>query len=63
MKNPCLDVKVAGVQPHDAHHSQLASSSGHSEWPVVALGWRAVEVGHCHVRLGHAHVRGIPQGC
>jgi hypothetical protein len=38
MKNPSLDVKAAGVQPHDAHHSQLASSSGHSVWPVVAIG-------------------------
>jgi hypothetical protein len=36
--NPSLDVEVAGVQPHDAHHSQLASSSGHSEWPVFAPG-------------------------
>jgi hypothetical protein len=36
--NPSLGVKVAGVQLHDTRHSQLASSSGHSEWPVVALG-------------------------
>jgi hypothetical protein len=38
MKNPSLDVEVAGVQPNEAHHSQLAYSSGHSEWPVVAPG-------------------------
>jgi hypothetical protein len=38
MKNPSPDVKVADIQPHDARHLQLASSSGHSEWPVVALG-------------------------
>jgi hypothetical protein len=37
-KNPSPNVKVAGVQPHDARHSLLASSSGHSEWPVVAPG-------------------------
>jgi hypothetical protein len=33
MKNPSPDVEVAGVQPHDTHHSPLASSSGHSKWP------------------------------
>jgi hypothetical protein len=38
MKNPSVDVEVAGVQPHDTHHSRLDSSSGYSEWPVVALG-------------------------
>jgi hypothetical protein len=37
-KNPSLDVEVAGVQPHGARHSQLASSSGHFEWSVVAPG-------------------------
>jgi hypothetical protein len=36
MKNPSLDVGVASARPHDAHRSPLASSSGHSEWPVVA---------------------------
>jgi hypothetical protein len=30
MKNPSLDVEVAGTQPHDARHSPLASSSSHS---------------------------------
>jgi hypothetical protein len=38
MKNRSLDVEVAGVQPHDAHHSHLASSLGYSKWPVVAPG-------------------------
>jgi hypothetical protein len=38
MKNPSLNVEVASIQPHDARHSQQASSSGHSEWPVVAPG-------------------------
>jgi hypothetical protein len=55
-KNPSLDVKVSGIQPHDAHHSELASTSGHSEWSVVAPGSRVVEVvevGHYHVGLGH----------
>jgi hypothetical protein len=37
-KNPSLDVEVAGVQLHDACHSRVASSSGHSEWQVVASG-------------------------
>jgi hypothetical protein len=37
-KNPSPDVKVVGVQPHDAHHSPLAPSSGHSKWLVVAPG-------------------------
>jgi hypothetical protein len=38
MKNPSLDVGVASAQPHDAHRSPLASSSGHYEWPVVSPG-------------------------
>jgi hypothetical protein len=38
MKNPSLDVMVAGAWPHDAHHSPLASSSSHHVWPVVATG-------------------------
>jgi hypothetical protein len=37
-KNPSLDVGVAGIWLHDAHHSRLASSSSHSEWPAVAPG-------------------------
>jgi hypothetical protein len=36
--NPFLGVVVAGAQPHDAHHSQLVSSSSHSMWIVVAPG-------------------------
>jgi hypothetical protein len=36
--NPSLGVEVASVQPHDARYSQLASSSGHFEWLVVAPG-------------------------
>jgi hypothetical protein len=36
-KNSSLAIGVAGTQPHDAHSSQLASSSGHSEWPINAL--------------------------
>jgi hypothetical protein len=66
MKNPSPNVEVAGVQPHDAHHSPLTSSLGHSEWPVVAPGqWaiEVVEVGQCRVGLGHAQVRLIPQVC
>jgi hypothetical protein len=66
MKNPSLEVEVAGVQPHNACHSQLASSSGHSEWPVVAAGRQAVEVvevGHCHMGHGHTDIRWIPLGC
>jgi hypothetical protein len=62
-KNPSLDVGVAGTRPHDAHHSQLASSSGHSEWPDVAPSWWASEVvgvGHHHVEHGHVHFRQIP---
>jgi hypothetical protein len=35
---PSRDAGVAGVQFHNAHHSQLASSSGRSEWPLVAPG-------------------------
>jgi hypothetical protein len=38
MRNPSLDVGVAGARPHDIHHSPLASSSSHSAWPVVAPG-------------------------
>jgi hypothetical protein len=38
MKNPSLGVGVAGAQPHDTLHSQLASTSGHSEWTIVSLG-------------------------
>jgi hypothetical protein len=38
MKNPSPNVEVVGVHPHDARHSPLASSSGHSEWPVVPPG-------------------------
>jgi hypothetical protein len=34
-KNPSLDVRVTGAQPHDTHHSPPASSSSHSAWPVV----------------------------
>jgi hypothetical protein len=66
MKNPSLDVGVTVARPHNARRSPLASSSGHSEWPVVAPGeWagEVVEVGHRHVGLDHAHVRWIPQGC
>jgi hypothetical protein len=37
-KNPSLDVRVPGTQPHDAHRSPLSSSSSHSALPVVALG-------------------------
>jgi hypothetical protein len=37
-KNPSLGVRVVGARPHDAHHSQSASSSGHSEWLIVAPG-------------------------
>jgi hypothetical protein len=37
-KNHSLDVGVAGAQPHDAHHSPLASSSSHSEWAAVSPG-------------------------
>jgi hypothetical protein len=37
-KNPSLGVGVAGAQPHDARHSPLASSSGHSAWLAVAPG-------------------------
>jgi hypothetical protein len=36
-KNPFLGAVVTGAQPHDAHHSRLASSSSHSVWLVVAL--------------------------
>jgi hypothetical protein len=36
--NPSLDVGVASTQPYNAHHSQLASSSGHSEWQATAPG-------------------------
>jgi hypothetical protein len=64
--NPSLGIEVAGVQPHNAHNSQLASSWGHSVLPAIVLGWLAievVEVGHCHMKLGHAHVRRIPLGC
>jgi transposase len=38
MKNLSLDVGVTGARLHDAHHSPLASSSGHSKWTVVAPG-------------------------
>jgi hypothetical protein len=38
MKNSSPDIEVAGVQPCDTQHSQLAYSSSHSEGPVVALG-------------------------
>jgi hypothetical protein len=38
MKNPSLDVGVAGTQPHDTHRSPLASSSGHSEWLAITPG-------------------------
>jgi hypothetical protein len=37
-KNPSLHVGVGGAQPHDAHHSPLASSSSHSACLVVAPG-------------------------
>jgi hypothetical protein len=37
-KNPSLGVGVVSAQPHDAHRSLLASSSGHSAWLVVAPG-------------------------
>jgi hypothetical protein len=38
MKNPSPDLGVASAQPHDAHRSPLASSSGHFEWTILAPG-------------------------
>jgi hypothetical protein len=38
MKNPYLGVMVVGARLRDARHSQLASSSNHSVWLIVAPG-------------------------